>query len=168
MQIDFTTDTGLAGELAALVNDAYAEGESGLWRPGAVRVTPARTTELITAGEIAVARRAGQIVGSVRIVQLAPGLGELGMLSAAPRGGGTGRALIDFAESWARERGLPTMQLEILTPRRGTHPEKEFLRSWYTRLGYHRVGADDFAGVDPAEAANLAVPCDLVIFHKGL
>ena len=63
------------------------------------------------------------------------------MLVADPahRGTGVGRELIRYAERWSRERGLGTMQLEVLVPRQWSHPSKEFLKAWYTRLGYRPV-----------------------------
>jgi hypothetical protein len=60
------------------------------------------------------------------------------------------------------------MQLELLVPRDWTHPTKEFLNAWYTRIGYRvaRTGAIDEAY--PALAPLLATPCDFVIYHKRL
>jgi N-acetylglutamate synthase-like GNAT family acetyltransferase len=96
---------------------------------------------LIATGQIAVARAGERIVGAVRVQRLDTGEGELGMLVADPahRGTGVGRELIRFAERWSRERGLGTMQLEVLVPRQWSHPSKEFLKAWYTRLGYRPV-----------------------------
>ena len=50
----------------------------------------------------------------------------------------------------------------------GTHPVKEFLRGWYTRIGYRHVRTgrleDDYPALEPL----LATPCDFPIFHKDL
>jgi hypothetical protein len=46
---------GVAERIAALVNDVYLVAESGLWRDGATRTTPAEVSELIRAGELAAA-----------------------------------------------------------------------------------------------------------------
>ena len=86
----------------------------------------------------------------------------------AVRGRGLGGGLVAYAEGWARAQGLPTMQLEVLLPRTWTHPVKERLRQWYTRIGYHRVRTSDFGTDYPALAPQLATPCDYVIFHKAL
>jgi GNAT superfamily N-acetyltransferase len=117
-----------------------------------------------------VARFRGQIVGCVRVQRLDEGTGEFGMLVADPahRGVGVGRGLVRFAEQQCRADGLATMQLELLVPRDWTHPTKEFLDGWYTRIGYRvaRTGTIDEAY--PTLAPLLATPCDFVIYHKDL
>lgn len=126
-------DTALVNQLAALVNSVYAVAEEGLWADGTPRTTPTEMAELIATGQIAVARAEEQIVGAVRVQRLDTGEGELGMLVADPahRGTGVGRELVQFAERWSREQGLDTMQLEVLVPRKWSHPSKEFLKAWY-------------------------------------
>lgn len=161
---------GLAAELAGLVNRVYAEAEKGLWAGDITRTTEAEMANLVDAGEIAVVRSGGRVVGAVRVQQLDDTTGEFGMLVTAPeeRGTGLGRDLVSFAEDWARGRGLSRMQLELLVPRTWTHPVKDFLRNWYTRIGYHVVRTDDFGEAFPRLAPHLACPCDFLIFHKEL
>ena len=48
------------------------------------------------------------------------------------RSGGIGRALLEAGEAWARERGLPTMQVRSRTSRERAH-------RFYEREGYERV-----------------------------
>jgi GNAT superfamily N-acetyltransferase len=163
-------DTMLVSQLAALVNSVYAVAEEGLWADGAPRTTPAEMAGLIATGQIAVARAGERIVGAVRVQRLDTGEGELGMLVADPghRGTGVGRELIRFAERWSREQGLDTMQLEVLVPRQWSHPSKEFLKAWYTRLGYRPVRTGQVEESYPELAPLLATPCDFVIYHKSL
>jgi GNAT superfamily N-acetyltransferase len=163
-------DDAFVAELTDLVNRVYAVAEDGLWRDGATRTTRAEMAALIRAGEIAVARRDGRLAGAVRVQRLAGGEAEFGMLVAAPeeRGTGVGRELVAFAEDWARRRGLARMQLELLVPRTWSHPVKEFLRGWYTRIGYRPVRTDRLDDAYPALVPHLATPCDFVIFHKDL
>jgi GNAT superfamily N-acetyltransferase len=148
----------------------YATAERGLWRPGRARVTAAEMAELIGAGEIAVARRAGRIAGSVRIRDLDADTSEFGLLVSDPgeRGRGVGRALLDFAERRSRERGSRAMQLELLVPSAGTHPSKEFLKGWYGRRGYRLTRTRPFAEAYPEAAAMLATPCMLETREKPL
>lgn len=161
---------GLAAELADLVNRVYAEAEKGLWVGDTARTTESEMASLVDAGQVAVARSSERLVGAVRIQQLNDNTGEFGMLVAAPeeRGTGLGRDLVTFAEAWARERGLSRMQLELLVPQTWTHPVKDFLRAWYTRIGYQVVRTDDFGEAFPQLAPHLACPCDFLIFHKNL
>ena len=170
MTVGFISDASLAPEITGLVNRVYADAEKGLWAEGAARTTEAEVADLVRTGQIAVARSGDRVVGAVRIQQLGDDLGEFGMLVAAPeeRGTGIGRDLVAFAETWARDRGLPRMQLELLVPREWEHPVKEFLRGWYTRIGYRVVHRGDFAADHPALAPHLACPCDFLVFRKDL
>ncbi|PRY23877.1 acetyltransferase (GNAT) family protein [Pseudosporangium ferrugineum] len=164
------TDAGLVAALTAMVNRAYADGEQGLWRDSVPRTSEADLAGLIALGEIAVARLSGDLAGLVRVQQLSPTLGEFGLLVAATehKGAGVGRELVRFAEDRARGLGLPGMQLELLVPRTGSHPVKEFLRAWYTRLGYREAGSGELADAHPQLAPLLAVPCTFLIFRKDL
>jgi GNAT superfamily N-acetyltransferase len=163
-------DANVTLRIARLINQVYAVAEDGLWIDGATRTTAAEVAELIRAGEIAVARLRGRIVGCVRIQRLDEQTGEFGMLiaDAAHRGVGIGRELVRFAERKCSAEGLSTVQLELLVPRGWTHPTKEFLAAWYTRIGYRvaRTGTIDEAY--PALAPLLATPCDFVIYQKAL
>ena len=160
----------LVAALTDLVNRVYADGEKGLWGPGAARTDQAEIAGLIERGEIAVARVGGRLAGAVRVRVLDEERGELGMLVAEPeqQGTGIGRELVRFAERWGREQGLAIMQLELLMPLEWEHPVKGFLRDWYTRIGYRQVSVGDLAEDFPHLAAQLATPCAFLIFHKTL
>jgi hypothetical protein len=108
---------------------------------------------------LAVARRDGAIVGCVHTTP-----GRLGLLAAVPSalGTGVGRALVGFAEDVSREHGAPSMQLELVVPREGSHPFKRRLEVWYSRLGYRLAGRRDF------EVESLGVPCEALLFVKPL
>jgi GNAT superfamily N-acetyltransferase len=168
--VTFVADVGLAAEITDLVNEVYADAEAGIWTEGAARTTETEVADLIRAGQIAVARSGERVVGAVRIQQLDDCVGEFGMLVSAPRerGTGVGRELVSFAERWGRERGLSRMQLELLVRQTWTHPVKEFLRGWYTRIGYRVVRIDDLADAYPSLVPHLACPCDFLVFHKAL
>jgi GNAT superfamily N-acetyltransferase len=163
-------DAALVDHLTRLVNDVYATAEAGLWQEGAVRTTPSEMRELIAAGEIAVARRGGQVAGSVRVHRVADDATEFGILVAAPeqRGTGVGRALIDFAERHSRELGMRAIQLELLVPREWRHASKEFLKSWYGRRGYRIVRTGSLEDAYPHLAPQLATPCALEVHEKPL
>ena len=163
-------DPAFVAEVADLVNRVYADAERGLWLDGAERVGAEEAAAIVRAGELAVARLDGRVVGAVRIQRLDGGLAEFGMLVASPelRGVGIGRALVAFAEGWAREQGFSRMQLELLVPQTWEHPVKEFLRGWYTRIGYRQVRTGRLEEAYPALHPLLATPCDFTIFHKDL
>jgi len=163
-------DAGLVEQLTGLVNDVYAAAETGLWREGVARTSPSELVTFIRAGQIAVATRHAELAGAVRIHDVAEDTGEFGMLVATPeqRGTGVGGELVAFAEQRSRERGLRAMQLELLVPRGWRHPDKEFLKAWYTRLGYRQVGTRSIDETHPHLAPLLAIPCDVDVYEKHL
>jgi GNAT superfamily N-acetyltransferase len=148
----------------------YEVTERGLWRDGFTRTTATQVNEMIRAEEIAVATRHGRIVGSVRVHDVAADTSEAGLLVADPdqRDTGIGRALLDFVEDRSRERGLRTVQLELLVPLAWSHPSKEFLRAWYRRRGYRVSRTQSFEDAYPQVAPLLATPCELEIYEKLL
>jgi ribosomal protein S18 acetylase RimI-like enzyme len=140
-------------------------------KPACAKRRPrAELAELILAGQIAGATARGRIVGSVRLQQVSDDTGEFGMLVAAPAhcSTGVGRALVDFAAHTSRDRGLHTMQLEVLVPREWTHPSKEFLKAWYRRVGYRLVRTGGLEDAYPDLAPLLATPCNFEIYEKPL
>ena len=163
-------DGEFVAQIVDLINRVYAVAEEGLWRDGAERTDAGEVTAIIRAGQLAVATLDGHLAGAVRIQRLDAEVGEFGMLVASPeyRGVGIGRELVAFAEGWARQQGLSWMQLELLVPQTWIHPVKEFLTSWYTRIGYRQVRSGRLAEAYPALEPLLATPCDFAIYHKHL
>ena len=153
-----------------LVNVVYEEAERGLWQQDAARTNVAQVIELTCAGELAIARRDGQLTGVVRIQQLDDDTGEFGMLAADPafRGRGIGRDLIRYAEDATRSSGRRYMQLELLVPRTWTLASKEFLAAWYDRLGYRLQRLGQIEEAYPDLAPLLSTPADFRIYRKTL
>jgi GNAT superfamily N-acetyltransferase len=116
------------------------------------------------------ATRDGRLVGCAYVRPLDAGTADLGLISAAPDqwGSGVGRQLVRSAEELMRSRGATTMQLELLVPKGWVHPEKDRLRSWYTRLGYRPVRSVPFEEVAAPPSSQLAAPCEFLIFQKPL
>jgi GNAT superfamily N-acetyltransferase len=160
----------LVSKLTDLVNVVYAEAEQGLWVPDTPRCTQSEIAEYLRAGELVVTRRADRPIGCLRLCRIDDERAEFGMLAVTAqfRGTGAGRELVGWAEQRARADGASTMQLEILTPRHWSHPWKEFLASWYERMGYvrERVGRLDEAY--PHLVPRLATECDFVVYSKKL
>jgi GNAT superfamily N-acetyltransferase len=163
-------DAALAGRLADLVNVVYEASEAGLWRDGTQRTDADEMGAFITAGEIAVATIADEVVGSVRLHDVARDASEFGLLAGDPdrRGVGIGTALIAFAEADSRDRGMRAMQLELLVPREFDHPSKVFLDAWYGRLGYRVIDTRTVDEAHPDLEPLLATPCDFLLYEKPL
>jgi GNAT superfamily N-acetyltransferase len=112
----------------------------------------------------------GRLAGCAYVRPLDEGTADLGLVAAAPErwGSGLGRQLVRCAEELMRLRGVTTMQLELLVPKRWVHPEKDRLRAWYTRLGYRVIRSAPFEQVAAHLASQLATPCEFLIFRKPL
>ena len=163
-------DAILITRLTTLINEVYRVAGDGMWTAGADRTTEPGVCGLVRAGELAVARWDGHLVGCVRIQSLDPDTGEFGLLAADParRGQGIGRALVRFAEEQARRRGHRAMQLELLLPQAWVHPAKQVLADWYDRLGYVVTGKEPVGTALPDLAPLLATECDFLIYRKVL
>jgi GNAT superfamily N-acetyltransferase len=156
--------------LSGLINEVYDDAESGMWKRKGTRTTPAEVERLLRARALILAEIDGRVVGSVNVNLLGDGIGEFGMLVTAHqhRGQGTGLALIKHAEHWARDHGCHTMRLEVLSPRSWTHPSKELLREWYTRIGYAPRTREPFEVMHPELVPELATECDYTVWYKSL
>jgi GNAT superfamily N-acetyltransferase len=156
--------------LSALINEVYDDAESGMWQRKGTRTHPAEVERLLRAQALILAEIDGMLVGSVHVNLMSDGVGEFGMLVADlnHRGQGIGSALVDRAESWARDRACHTMRLELLTPRHWTHPSKEFLKQWYARMGYRPQATESFERLYPELVPELATECDFTVWHKSL
>jgi ribosomal protein S18 acetylase RimI-like enzyme len=163
-------DEVLVGELARIVNAAYAVGEAGLWVEGTTRTRPDEIAAAIRRGAMLAATAEGRVVGCAYVRALDAGTADLGLVSVAPEqwGAGLGRRLVRLAEELMRARGVATMQLELLVPKEWDHPEKDRLRGWYTRLGYRVVRTAPVEQVAAHLAPRLATPCEFLIFRKRL
>lgn len=156
--------------ITKIVNHVYAASESGLWLEGTVRTTVEEVATFTRSLELAVARSMGQTIGCVRVRQIDSEIGEFGMLAVdvAYQGKGIGRALIQFAEEKCKQENLRKMQLELLVPEDGSHPDKKILEEWYTRIGYQPVYTDSVATLFPHLVDQLAIPCKFIVFQKNL
>ena len=142
-----SNDPALMERITDLTNEVYAVAEDGLWTDGATRTTVDEVAELTRAGQIAVARLRGRVVGCVRVQRLDERVrsraasrrahGRVRMLVADPahRGVGIGRELVRFAERKCHAEGLRTMRLELLVPRAG--PTRQ--RSSWPVVHTHRL-----------------------------
>ncbi|KAG6031222.1 hypothetical protein E4U40_007315 [Claviceps sp. LM458 group G5] len=173
----------LVSSLAQIVNDAFEEVEANIFGPGYRRTDEDELKAFIQKGCLAIAyvpadksqtshaaNPLPQLVGCVFIKQLSARLGNFGMLAVDPkyRGQGLGRAMIDFAENFCRDKGCTTMQMELLVTTNFEHVVKSRMQEWYRRLGYQVVRLGNFEQDYPSLANLLATPVDLRVFEKAL
>lgn len=153
-----------------LVNRVYKIAEKGLYAPGTDRTSVEETKEFTRNGEIAVARLNRKIVGCIRIRRLDETIGEFGMLAVdSPyQKNGIGRELIRFAEQHFQKDRFHKIQLELLVPVTCTHPDKVFVKNWYTRIGYTPVNRVSVKDLYPKFSDALVKPCEFIVFQKSL
>jgi deazaflavin-dependent oxidoreductase (nitroreductase family) len=167
---DAAADRALMDELARIVNEAYAVAEAGLWLEGTLRTSPEQVAGIVRDGDLLAATLAGRVVGCVRVKAIDAATAELGLLGTAPDqwGNGIGAELVGAAEDLARARGAATMELVLLDPTDTAHPGKGRLRAWYEGLGYRFVRSAPTEEVSLHAAAELAAPCEWLVFRKPL
>jgi ribosomal protein S18 acetylase RimI-like enzyme len=163
-------DGALVDDLTRRINAAYGVAEEALWVPGQDRIARERVAEIVAAGELAVARMNGRIVGSVRVRAVEEGAGYFGLLAVEPesQGAGLGRTLIAFAEGVSRDRGARWMELRLLVPREGRDAGKSRLYDWYVRLGYEVIERADFGEAHPTAVDVWRTPLDILTMRKRL
>jgi GNAT superfamily N-acetyltransferase len=168
--VESDLDPARIERLADLINDVYDDAEAGMWKRKALRTNPADVERMLRAGTLILAEIDGVIVGTAGVSLVGDGVGEFGMLVAdrSRRGSGIGSALVDRAENWAREMSCHTMRLELLTPREWRQPSKEFLKRWYSRIGYAPQRTEPLETMYPGLVPELATPCDFTVWHKSL
>eukprot|EP00668_Euglena_longa_P029277 GGOE01036623.1.p1 GENE.GGOE01036623.1~~GGOE01036623.1.p1 ORF type:complete len:180 (-),score=47.78 GGOE01036623.1:184-723(-) len=162
-------DDTLAHAIVSMVNEAYEEGERGMWQPGQHRTSLEEVRMLAKKQELLLATVGDQLVGSVH-VKIQGSEGMLGMLSVSlsERRGGVGRKLIAAAEDHCRAAGCTSMQLELLTPKGWVHPTKKFLDEWYRRIGYVPLRTKSFDREYPHSMPLMTGPCDFTLYSKPL
>ena len=91
-------------------------------------------------------------------VELRGDRGYFGLLSVDPprQGNGLGRAMVDAAEQYCRERGCRWMDLRVVSVR-------EELPPFYRKLGYAECGTEPFQSEFPT-----MVPVHLIRMEKSL
>lgn len=140
-----------------------------MWKIKGSRTNAAQVSTLLENNAFILAELDGLVIGAVNVNLMAADTGEFGMLVAdlEERGNGIGTALVRAAEEWALAKGCKTMRLELLTPRHWKHPSKEFLRAWYSRIGYVPQSIEPFEILHPEKVSELATDCDFTVWLKS-
>jgi len=158
--------------VAKLINQVYLITEHDFW-PHNGNYERTNVTEIaryIANRELIIAKIAHEIVGAVHVYPIKLAICGFGMLVAAPdkKGIGIGATLMEGIENWAKTNGYNSIQLELLKPVDYKHPDKEFLNSWYNRLGYRFISKSLYADLYPRQAHLLKIPCNFEIYQKNL
>jgi len=158
--------------IAHLINEVYLLTEKDFWPQDGQyqRTNMDEIRSFIEKQELIIATIAKKIVGAVHIYNLKADICGFGMLVSSPqkRAIGIGSALMKSIEIWARTNNYKSIQLELLKPLDYKHPDKEFLTSWYTKLGYKMITKTSYHDLYPEQASLLKVPCIFEIFQKNI
>lgn len=159
--------------VAKLINEAYAETDSKLYKPGKLRTNSAEVSNWLASKQFyfAFSPEADHPIGSVRVHKVDSSVTDVGVLTVHKdaRSLGLGRRLMSHAEEVAVSQGDKTMRLELLFPKPPqTHEFKGFLRRWYESLGYETVGKASAADVVPHIAGSFEDGSEFLIMEKAL
>lgn len=157
--------------ITELINMVYKEAENDLWKPETSnRTYNAEVENFIKKDAFLIAEKNNEIVGICKIGEQDKNICEFGMLASDPalRGVGIGRDLVSAAENWGRSNGYKKMRLELLTPRHWKNESKEFLKIWYTRLGYVPDHTEPFEELFAHRIDDFATECDFTVWLKDL
>lgn len=158
-------------DLCRMVNAAYLHAEKGMWMNDFPRTHMDEMRMFIQQGRVLVAELGGEIVGLV-VVQLmiTERMAEFGMLVSAPyyQKLGIGTQLIKKVEGWAKAQQVHRLRLELLTPKKWKHPNKEQLKKWYRKIGFRPAHTEPFENRYPDAAEKLKTSCDFTIWLKDI
>ncbi|KAK5710467.1 hypothetical protein LTR15_012957 [Elasticomyces elasticus] len=182
-EVDIRLATPLEVENAAfvesitkLINESYLETEETLYKPGKRRTGPEEVKTWLLSNQLYLAFDVAATgkdypIGSIRLHDVAPGIGDLGILTVhhTQRGSGLGLRLIKFGEGCVSSKGLSTMQLELLVPKLPrTHEFKQYLRRWYEKLGYVLVRSATVEEVCPQMKDSFNGEVEFLVMQKSL
>ena len=156
--------------LVVLVNAAYAETEGSLWVDGRTRIDAERLSASIAAGDIAVARWDGVVVGCVRVERLGPetyGFGLLATDDTSPRRRHRTRARGLRRADGTRARGDDDGARAAGPGRRDPSVQGSTGRL-VPAPRVCAVGRRTVEEVEPGAERLLAIPCEFVIYRKTL
>lgn len=159
--------------VTTLINEAYGETESKLYKPGQKRTNAAEVRKWLASGHfyLAFSPSATYPIGSVNVPKIEPGVSDLGVLTVHrdARSMGLGRRLIAHAEGVAIADGSGIMRLELLFPKPPqTHEFKSYLKRFYAGLGYEVVGRASIAEIVPQIAESFEEGSEFLVMEKGL
>lgn len=124
------------------------------------RTNDGQLAEMMQKGEFLLGMDSfGRVVASV-YVEVRGSRGYFGMLAVDPRqqGAGLGRAMVEAAEQYCREKGCKAMDLTVLSLR----PE---LPPYYRKFGYAESGVEEFRTTRPLKGE---LKCHLIVMSKQL
>lgn len=154
--------------ICTLVNDIYVTAEEGIWRPEKKRIEPDELLKKMKTGEVFLAWKGEEIIGTVYGIRESNGVYRFEMLSVDPksREAGIGSLLVEHVENRAETLGCEEIQFELLHPKSWAHPGKERMKSWYLKRGYHVIRHASVEEFYPQSLKYLITDADFTVWSK--
>jgi FMN-dependent NADH-azoreductase len=154
-------------EVCTFINKSYDEAEKGMWKKSDFRTNIKEVENLLKDKSFLLAEFNNKIVGCIRVDFKDQSISEFGMLVTHPnyRRLGIGSKLINAAEEEAVKMGRSFMSLKLLAPINSKLDHKEFLKSWYGKLGYVKDSTEAF---NESNKIYLESSCEFTVFQKAL
>jgi GNAT superfamily N-acetyltransferase len=153
-----------------IINEVYIESEGNIWIDEYRRITKNELINIIRTKELLIAVNKDVFCGCIHLERVDNQRYKFKMLVTNPKlkGKGIGSKLVKFAEQQAKNYGASVMQLELLVPTEFIHPDKEFLRDWYTRIGYKKIAEYDIDYVHQGISKFLKTGCVAKVYEKKI
>ena len=154
----------------SMANEVYFTSEKDFWKDGYYRIDKKEFKHFIDNQWLYLAEIDDALVGCVLMKPIDAITTSFSMLicHADHRKKGIGKSLIDYVFKTANERGYQKMQLEILSPLHWVHEEKEFLKTWYTSLGFKLIKEVNFLDYYPTHDKYMKCPLLFSLYEKDL
>ncbi len=170
LKIASTNDNLDLTALITMINAVYRSAEDYIWEDEHLRTSEERLAEVISNNELLLAYINNEVVGCIHLEKMNQQLYKFKMLAVPDehKGNKLGSKLVGFAEETARLKGATTMQLELLMPVEIIHPNKEFLKSWYTKIGYLKQATHSVDYCHEGISQFLKINCVAEVYQKVL
>ncbi len=154
----------------SMANRVYYDSEREFWKEGYYRIDEKEFNYFIENQWLYLAEENQNLIGCVLMKPVDDITTSFSMLICHPdhRKKGVGKSLVDYIFKTAEEKDYQKMQLEILSPLHWIHEEKEFLKSWYSSLGFKLLKEVDFLEYYPTHDKYMKCPLLFSLYEKDL
>ena len=154
----------------SMANDVYYTSEREFWKEGYYRISKNEYENFVNQQWLYLAEINKELVGCVLMKPVDKATTSFSMLICHPnhRKKGIGKILVEHVFKTANEKKYQKMQLEILSPLHWVHEEKEFLKSWYSTLGFKLIKEVNFLDYYPTHDQYMKCPLLFSLYEKDL
>lgn len=154
----------------SMANQVYYDSERDFWKEGYYRIDEKEFTQHIDNEWLYIGEIDSEIVGCVLMKPVDETTTSFSMLICHPnhRKKGIGKTLVNHVIDIANKSGYQKMQIEILSPMHWIHKEKEFLKIWYTSIGFNLLKEVNFLDYYPTHDKYMKCSLLFSLYEKDL